>query len=311
MPAISVIVPVYNAEKYLDRCVKSIINQTFSDFELILVDDGSPDNSGTLCDEWSKKDSRIKVIHQQNAGAGAARNAGLAIATGDYIGFIDSDDWIEPEMYQLLYDSIIKYKTQVAMCQMQNRKNDCGISLVKYKMNPRIMNKKQTFEEFFRVHGENAMISVCIKLIDRKILDNFKFLEGTISEDVMASYCIIKNSELTAVLDIPLYNYFINARGVTKSAVTQKDFEYIRSFYHIWKDVEKNYPSISRYAYMNFIRANFTILSKMKLFGYNRHDETLQEKRQQLKNIVRKNFWNLLTWKMPFSRKVLLFYVCL
>lgn len=102
MSEISIIVPVYNAEKYLDRCVESILGQTFSDFELILVDDGSPDNSGKLCDKWAKKDHRIKVVHQANKGAGAARNAGLRIAEGRYIGFVDSDNWIEVNMYQIL-----------------------------------------------------------------------------------------------------------------------------------------------------------------------------------------------------------------
>ena len=154
------------------------------------------------------------------------------------------------------------------------------------------------------------MISVCIKLIDRNILSGFKFLEGTISEDVMASYYFIKKSKITAVINAPLYNYFINKSGVTKSPVTQKDFEYIDSFYNIWKDIEKNYPSISHYAYLYFIRSNFTILTKMKLFGYDKTDFLLNKRYENLKKIVRNNFWNLLKWKMPISRKLLLIYAC-
>ena len=103
MPTISVIVPVYKAEAYLHRCVESIRNQTFYDLEIILVDDGSPDNCGAICDEYAKIDSRIKVIHKENGGASTARNWGLEIATGEYIGFVDSDDYIHPQMYQLLY----------------------------------------------------------------------------------------------------------------------------------------------------------------------------------------------------------------
>ena len=95
-PKLSIIVPVYNVEQYLDKCIKSILNQTFKDFELILVDDGSIDNSGEICDEYAKKDSRVKVIHKKNGGLAAARNTGLIIARGDYVGFVDSDDWIEP-----------------------------------------------------------------------------------------------------------------------------------------------------------------------------------------------------------------------
>ena len=99
---ISVIVPVYDVEKYLDRCVESIVNQTYQNLEIILVDDGSPDNCPAMCDNWAEKDSRIKVIHKKNGGLSDARNAGMEIVTGEFIGFVDSDDWIEPEMYQLL-----------------------------------------------------------------------------------------------------------------------------------------------------------------------------------------------------------------
>ena len=101
-PKISVIVPVYKVEKYLDKCVESIVNQTYKNLEIILVDDGSPDNCPAMCDEWAEKDERIRVIHKENGGLADARNAGMDIATGDYIGFVDSDDWIEPNMYEVL-----------------------------------------------------------------------------------------------------------------------------------------------------------------------------------------------------------------
>lgn len=103
---ISVIVPVYKVEPYLDRCVRSIVEQTYTDLEIILVDDGSPDNCPAICDAWAERDSRVKVIHKQNGGLSDARNAGMDIATGEYIGFVDSDDWIAPEMYQILYNML-------------------------------------------------------------------------------------------------------------------------------------------------------------------------------------------------------------
>ena len=107
-PVISIIVPVYKVEKQLNKCIESILNQTFKDYELILVDDGSPDNCGHICDEYEKKDSRIKVIHKKNGGLSDARNAGLDIALGKYIGFVDSDDIIHPQMYEKLYNCINK-----------------------------------------------------------------------------------------------------------------------------------------------------------------------------------------------------------
>ena len=102
MCEISIIVPVYKVEKYLKKCVDSILAQTFSDFELILVDDGSPDNSGRICDDYAKKDARVRVVHKQNGGLSSARNAGIEVAKGKYLGFVDSDDYIAEDMYELL-----------------------------------------------------------------------------------------------------------------------------------------------------------------------------------------------------------------
>lgn len=113
VPKISIIVPVYRVENYLDRCIKSILNQTFTDFELILVDDGSPDRCPQKCDDWCKVDKRIKVIHKENGGLSSARNAGLEAAKGEYIGFVDSDDWITCDMYELLYRLAKKYKADI------------------------------------------------------------------------------------------------------------------------------------------------------------------------------------------------------
>ena len=104
---ISIILPVYKVEKYIDKCMESLINQTYKNLEIILVDDGSPDNSGKLCDEWSKKDKRVKVIHKENGGVSSARNAGLDAATGDYIAFIDPDDWVDLETYEKMLNAII------------------------------------------------------------------------------------------------------------------------------------------------------------------------------------------------------------
>ena len=115
-PKISVIVPVYKVENFLDRCVESIVGQTYENLEIILVDDGSPDNCPAMCDGWAEKDSRIRVIHKENGGVSSARNAALDIATGDYIGFVDSDDWIEPEMYSSLIQQISESGKHIALC---------------------------------------------------------------------------------------------------------------------------------------------------------------------------------------------------
>ena len=124
LPLISVIVPVYKVENYLDCCVQSIVNQTYSNLEIILIDDGSPDASGAMCDAWAEKDSRIRVIHQQNAGGGAARNAGLDAAWGERIAFVDSDDYIAPDCYQYLH-TLLEEGADIAECDfVETERND-------------------------------------------------------------------------------------------------------------------------------------------------------------------------------------------
>ena len=115
MPCVSIVVPVYNVEKYLNRCVESLIHQTLKDIEIILVDDGSKDGSGLLCDEWCKKDSRIQVVHKINGGLSSARNAGLKVASGKYVGFVDSDDDIDLEMYEKMFRAIEEYHVDFVM----------------------------------------------------------------------------------------------------------------------------------------------------------------------------------------------------
>ena len=119
MDTISIIVPIYNVEEYLRRAVDSIRCQTYTNLEIILVDDGSPDNSGVICDEYAKTDNRIKVIHKKNGGLSDARNAGIEAATGAYLGFIDSDDYIEPEMYQRLYSALVENDAEISVCRFR------------------------------------------------------------------------------------------------------------------------------------------------------------------------------------------------
>lgn len=303
MPQISIIVPVYKVEQYLDRCVNSILNQTFTDFELILVDDGSPDRCPQMCDEWAKKDARIRVIHKGNGGAGAARNAALRAAKGEYVGFVDSDDWITPDMYEYLYGLLKRYpEAQIAQCdaiQTSDEKQEAPVC----PENIQLWNQKQMMEYFFRIHGEKSNYSVCNKLIWRGVLENFQFIEGTISEDVAANFEFLSHSKKMVSSDKVSYFYFVNRNGVTKSSVTKKDLEYI----HVWERIAgKVSQEYAEYAEINLARANFTILTKMLLSGYDKKDAVLVEEKRKMKQEVRKNFWKLMLWRMPVSRKVLL-----
>ena len=193
-PTISIITPVYNDSKYLDRCIESIINQTFDNFELILVDDGSTDDSGEKCDSWADKDSRIKIIHQKNAGAGAARNVGLTMATGDYIAFVDSDDWIELDMYETLIKLLQDFPmADIAICD--THWTTSSKANIKRSEDPKICVKEQSelLEEFFRIHGEKSNYGIYNKLIRRHIIRDFLFLEGTCYGYVLFLYSLSKS----------------------------------------------------------------------------------------------------------------------
>lgn len=309
---ISIIIPVYNVEKYLDRCLNTVTKQSFTDLEIILVDDGSKDRSGSMCDEWSKRDSRIKVVHQINSGAGAARNRGLREATGKYIGFVDSDDWIDLNMYRKLYSMLTSHPdAKMSMCgTVRTSKGIAHES--KENINVEILDTEDMLRRFFRENGGESDFGICTKLIDRRILTVFSFVEGTVSEDVIASYYFISHSSKIIYTPEKLYCYFDNNdSGVTKHAASKRDFEYIEAFKRIKSEVDNRFPELSDLAWKNYIRSNFTILSKMKLYGFDKRDKELVDKYRTMRKIVRKNFILLMKLKMPLSRKVLLFVDCI
>lgn len=303
MPQISIIVPVYKVEQYLDRCVTSILNQTFTDFELILVDDGSPDRCPQICDEWAKKDTRIRVIHKKNGGAGAARNAALKCAQGEYIGFVDSDDWIAANMYEYLYHLLQTHPdAQIAQCDAIRTSNETQVP-PRHVEKLQMWNQQQMMEYFFRIHGEESNYAIWNKLIRRELLNGFSFVEGTISEDVAANFDFFSRAQEMVVSNQVLYFYFVNQNGVTKSKVTKRDLEYV----HVWERIAAKVSSTYlEYAKINLARAKFTILSKMLLYSYDSKDLELKTMKRKMKKDLRRNFWRLIRWRMPISRKALL-----
>ena len=168
-PLISVIVPIYNVEKYLPQCIESILRQTYTNLEIILVDDGSPDSCPQICDDYAAKDSRIKVIHQANSGVSAARNSGLKIAKGKYIGFIDGDDYIEPDMYEYLYNLITVYEGNISVCTVTDKP-----TLIKTQK-PLAIPSIKAFTLLYK------QSYVCNKLFCARIIKNIRFTHGITS----------------------------------------------------------------------------------------------------------------------------------
>ena len=305
MPEISVIVPVYKAEQYLKRCVKSILEQTYQDFELILVDDGSPDNSPSLCDEWAKNDNRIHVIHKENGGASSARNAGLKEATGNWVTFADSDDWLDKTALKTLYDLAKKYNVPMVIGGMRVVQEYTDTKTTA-KQDAVVLSRTDLMSRFFRLNGEPDTHRVWGMIVQRNILDGYTFIEGKMNEDVEACYYLARKCEAAVYTDAPLYNYFKNVEGVTNSGFNKKKLDLLDIWDVVQKQVEQYTPEYSYACMMNCKRARFTLLTQMYLNGYDHRDPFMIETKKKLKNEVRGAFWKLLRWKMPVSRKLLL-----
>lgn len=209
---ISIIVPVYNVEAYLDRCMESILKQTYKRLEIILVDDGSTDSSGEKCDAYAKQDSRIKVMHKKNGGLSDARNAGLALATGDYIGYVDSDDWIEPDMYQSLYDACAEHDAELAVCryfrEYQDRTETGGTG----KIVP--LSRDELLKIYISGNDEYVIYnSVWSKLFKRELVADLIFPKGRNSEDIMYTTRAFCRLDRAAYIDRCLYHYVLDREG--------------------------------------------------------------------------------------------------
>ena len=229
-PVISVIIPVYKCEKYLENCVNSILNQTFSDFEIILVDDGSPDNSGKICDALAEKHGNITVLHQNNQGQAAARNNGVKIARGEWLHFVDADDTIHPHMLEALYDAVNKNNVKLAMC-----------SAIQGELIPDSFNspKEAVFQALEM--SEDNILNLCKnekyyywvvwgKLIHKSIYEKHPLTEGRIYEDNAIVCKWLYEAKKVALTDAPLYFYYINTTGTTKKEFTQKQLDVLWAF---------------------------------------------------------------------------------
>lgn len=209
---ISVIVPVYNVEQYLERCVNSIRNQSYHNLEIILVDDGSTDRSSIMCDTYARDDFRIKVIHKANGGLSDARNAGLAIATGAYIGYVDSDDWIEPEMYRKLYEACMNNEAQVAVCRYAKVYRDETIRGGKHKLT--VFDREGILEVYLADNSDYIVYnSVWSKLFAKEIVSGERFPVGQNSEDIMYTTKAFCKVQKAVYVDECLYNYVLDREG--------------------------------------------------------------------------------------------------
>ena len=267
-PEISIIVPIYNVEKYLPRCIESILAQTFTNFELILVNDGSEDDSGEVCDRYAKEDKRIKVIHKKNGGVSSARNAGLKNSIGNYIGFVDPDDYIKKDMYEKMYNIAKKENSDMVQCNFYWEYPD--LNKKKIADMPKYSGKKEMFEKT-RVEAWN-------KLIKRDILEESKveFPKGLRYEDVEFTYKLVPYINKVSFIEEPLVHYIQRGNSISNSQNerTKEIFDILDNVikYYKEKNLYEEYKEVIEYIYVKTVFCR-SLLRMVKI-----SDENVQAK---------------------------------
>lgn len=302
---ISIIVPVYNVEQYLDECIQSIINQTYSNLEIILIDDGSTDSSSKMCDCYANQDSRIKVIHQKNAGLSAARNIGTNMATGQYITYIDSDDYIAKDYIECLYEMIEKYNADIAICRFR----------YVYGTNEEDVDGK---EAIFSYNKTEALRTLLLenefghythqKLFKKEIVQQYPFPVGKIYEDIATTYLYFDAANTIVYSQKQLYYYRQRPGSIITGAYNEKNkFDVLNTLDSMEEFLRKKHPDL----------VSYMIVPKMfyYLHTYARLPEdssSYLEEQEKVKKYIKNNRANALRFpNMPKStkKKILLSYM--
>ena len=298
-PLISVIVPVYNVEPYLRRCVDSILAQTYENLEIILVDDGSTDRSSAICDEYADKDARVRVIHKENGGSSDARNAGISIAKGKWIGFVDSDDFIEPEMYQELLFASIRNNAEIACCgryifsEKRTKAEHCFD-------HTRILSSSETMAELLLNNATDE--SVWDKLFISDLFAGIHFPIGEINEDLPVLPVLFRKSRTIVHTGKPYYYYRTREGSISKSSYSRKSSVVIRHMQFVSAYVRDHFPELQsenscfQVRYANMMMGKILMLPSASERAHYRADY------RAYLSVLLRNYWRALQ-NRNFARK--------
>lgn len=276
-PLVSVIIPVYNTEKYLKKCVDSVRNQTYQNLEIWLVDDGSTDSSGAICDEYAPMDSRIYVIHKENAGQGVARNAALDRCTGEYISFVDSDDWIAEDYVEKLVQEIEKSDADICICGYYGY---TGIRTVNVTRTPCVLNNNYEIIKHL-VATTDISGMACDKFYRRHLLEHNRFPAVRANEDAYLIYDVLPTCKKVVILEDCLYHQLIRPGSTERSDFSEKNYALIGAAKKLMAIVKNNYPDLYAYVQFNAADAICNLLYKVVYSGESaenqKHYATLNE----------------------------------
>lgn len=251
MDLISIIVPIYNVEQYLNQCLQSVCSQSYDNLEIILVDDGSSDRSSELCDEWAEKDSRIHVIHKQNGGLSDARNTGISCAKGEYIAFVDSDDWIEKDMYQKLWSELQQNNAQIAACKIV-KVFEATSEEQKIYSKQKIFTSKEALQTLLK--GQDFCAVAWNKLYRRDVIGDIRFPVGRLHEDEFFTYRVIANASRLVLVPEAKY-YYRQRAGSIMDKWTIKHLDALDAFNERIHFLQVHYPDLYVMDKFNFYLA--------------------------------------------------------
>lgn len=315
MGLVSVIIPVYKVEQFLDKCVESVINQTYSELEIILVDDGSPDSCPTLCDDWAKKDSRIKVLHKQNGGLSSARNSGIKMSTGQFLYFLDSDDYITPQCIEIL----VQYQSQNGVDIVAGNFQIIGNNNI--PLNTKDVCLNSYYQMMQAIINKQTYVMSCNKLVSRKIFDKYSlfFRDGLLHEDLVWNFELLNSIEAMYITTQVTYTYVLRDNSISRSKDQVKHvLHFLKGVQHNLDFLEKNgvphrdlnyVELLNRVKDMRTICANFCLDKKITvsvlemgklLYG------KLNNKHLILNEGFFKNTFNFLVFNLPSCFSILL-----
>lgn len=271
---ISVIVPVYNVEEYLRRCIDSILNQTYHDIEIILIDDGSTDNSGKICDEYALKDNRIRVIHKENGGLSDARNVGLNSMKGKYVTFVDSDDYVEEFYIKYLYELLEKYNTKMSIASYTVTTNSKQINM-KDGYNETVLNTEECLDRMLCEQG--FTISSCAKMYLKDLFNNVRFPKGKLCEDNATTYKLVMQCEKIAYGNKSIYNYYKRENSIMTSKFNLKKIDLIELTDEMCNEIDKRFPKLKDATNKKRIASRFSILRQMLVVQLDKEEQKVEK----------------------------------
>uniref|UniRef100_UPI0040282AFB glycosyltransferase family 2 protein n=1 Tax=Anaerostipes hadrus TaxID=649756 RepID=UPI0040282AFB len=281
MDKISVIIPVYNVEKYLDKCIESVVRQTYQNIEIILVNDGSLDNSGQICDKWAKNDKRIRVIHKENGGLSDARNFGIDIAQGKFITFVDSDDYISLEYIEYLHQILIGNCADIACCDTKiffENNTECNERNIR-EDNVKKFTKQEAFTQM--LYEKELTNSAWGKLYKKSLFNNIRFPKGKIYEDMFTTYKLIFRSRCIVKSERKLYHYLIREDSILGTVNVKKQLDMVEAAEEMLDFAIKNASSSIKAATYRVSISSIMVIAHCQVINRNKYEEQ-----------IKTNLWN-------------------